>query len=246
MFYLLDGAGCCVAGCCPEALSLNHGFSEPSMLKIWCHTSHSSSRLVNHRMINSSAKDGHKHFSEVTAEFPFHETSWSDALWSMFNQRQGLKYTAQACHGGGGASEMRVLGRHKAGPAKLPVGLAISIMWLLWNDFRLHLASPSPHSSHATLCSWPLSCENFTLALTHIPAGILWPSGLNSPAGGLSHPHRNRTEKMLDASETVVREGALGWLQAPGLRVEFLSLSLSSLSQLSVTPWAIGRRLLCP
>ena len=49
----------------------------------------------------------------------------------MFNQRQGLKYTAQVCHGRGGASEMLVLSRHEAGPAELPMGLAISIMQLL-------------------------------------------------------------------------------------------------------------------
>ena len=236
MFYLLDGAGRCVAGCCPEALPLNHEFSEPSMLKIWCRASHSSSRLVNHHMIDSSAKDGRKHFSGVTAEFPFHETSWSEALWSMFNQIQGLKYTAQACYSRGGVSEMLVLSRHEAGPVELPMGLAVSIMQLLWNDFRLCLARPPPHSSHPTPPSWPLSCENFTLALTHISPGILWPSGLNSPDRRAEPPTQKQDERMLDASETAVQEDALGWPQAPGPS-SGISLSLSfSLSSLSVSP----------
>ena len=48
---------------------------------------------------------------------------------------------------------------------------------------------------------------------------------------------------MLDASETTVQEDTLGWPQAPGPSsgISF-SLSLSSLSQLFVTPWTIGHQ----
>lgn len=152
------------------------------------------------------------------------ETSWSDALWSTFSQRQGLKYTAEACHGGGGASEMLMLSRHKAGPAGLLMGLTMFIMWLLGNDFGLHLTHLPPHYSHPTPPSWPLSCENFTLALTYISAGILCNRVWTHQAGRLSHPHRSRTERMLDASETAVQQDALRWPQVQGQVVAFLSL----------------------
>lgn len=82
----------------------------------------------------------------------------------MFNQRQELKYTATACRGGRDTVEMPVLTCRKAGPAGWLMVLAMFIVRLLCNDFRLRWTHPPPHF-HPTPPSWPSSCENSTLAL---------------------------------------------------------------------------------